>query len=649
MKQAELIPRSVLFGNPDRAAVRISPDGERLAWLAPRDGVLNVWVAPIDAPEDARPVTNDTNRGIRIFQWAHTNEHILYLQDAGGDENWRAYCAALESGAVTDLTPETAVQAQLQHVSSRFPNEILIALNDRDPRLHDVYRVDIPSGKRALALENDGFAGFLTDESYAVRFAVRMTPQGAVEILERDGERWVPFAEVPPEDALTTDAIGLSADGRTLHMRDSRGRNTAALVAWDLSSREVRVLAENERIDAGDFWIHPETLEIQAVGFDHTRRRWHLIDETLRADLERLEAAADGDLNVVSRSLDDRRWIVTDSIDRGPIRYFVYDRSSGELRFLFHGIDALAGLPLAPMHPRVLRASDGLELVSYLSLPAGSDPDGNGVPDAPLPMVLWVHGGPWGRDTWGYNPFHQWFANRGYAVLSVNFRGSTGFGKAFVNAGDRQWAKKMHQDLIDAVDWAVAEGIADPDRVAISGGSYGGYATLVGLTFTPETFACGVDIVGPSSLITLIENVPPYWIPILPLLTQRVGDPSTDEGRAALLEVSPLSRVDRIRRPLLIAQGANDPRVKQAESDQIVAAMQQRGIPVSYVLFPDEGHGFARPENRLAFFAIAEAFLAPVLGGRAEPFGNAFAGSTAEVRAGSDFVPGLDGALGTKP
>ena len=649
MTQTGLIPRSVLFGNPDRAAVTISPDGERLAWLAPRDGVLNVWVAPIDAPQEARPVTNDTVRGIRIYEWAHTNEHILYLQDAAGDENWRAYCVAVESGEVTELTPETGVQAQLQHVSSRSPSEILIALNDRDPRLHDIHRVDIASGERTLVLENEGFAGFLTDESYRVRLAARVTPQGAMELLQKDGDQWTVFAEIPPEDVMATEPAGLSADGETLYLADSRGRDTAALVAWNLVSGDRRVLAEDEQVDATGFWIHPETKEVQAVLFNHTRRRWHLVDESLRPDLERLQAAVDGDLQVASRSQDDRRWIVTDTVDRGPIRYYIYDRDRGEVRFLFAGINALDGLTLAPMHPRVVRASDGLELVSYLSLPADADPHGDGVPESPLPMVLWVHGGPWGRDVWGYDPFHQWYANRGYAVLSVNFRGSTGFGKSFVNAGDHEWAKKMHQDLIDAVEWAVAEGIADPDRVAISGGSYGGYATLVGLAFTPETFACGVDIVGPSNLVTLLENVPPYWMPILPLLTQRVGDPATEEGRASLLEVSPLSRVGEIRRPLLIAQGANDPRVKQAESDQIVAAMQERDIPVSYVLFSDEGHGFARPENRLAFIAIAEAFLAPVLGGRTEPFGDAFDGSTADVRAGTEFVPGLGEALTAKP
>ena len=641
MTQTELIPRSVLFGNPDRTSVRISPNGEHLAYLAPLDGVLNVWVAPVDAPQKARPVTRDTGRGIRVYAWAYTNEHILYLQDAGGDENWRAYCVTLETAEVKDLTPELGVQAQLQHLSPRSPHEVLIALNDRDKRFHDLYRVEIATGKRNLVQQNDGFAEFLTDEDYAVRFALRMTPDGSIEVLARDGDDWSPFTVIPAEDALTTSPVGLDASGRILYLTDSRGRDTAALVAWDLESDNRQVLAEDPRVDADGFWIHPETRAIQAVGLNYERRHWHVIDESVRADLERLEDVADGELDVISRSLSNRRWIVAYLVDRGPARFYLYDRDEGEARFLFTDRKALEGKPLAPMHPRVLRSSDGLALISYLTLPAGSDPDGDGVPETPLPMVLWVHGGPWGRNVWGYHPFHQWLANRGYAVLSVNFRGSTGFGKGFINAGNHEWARTAHQDLIDAVDWAVEEGVADPERVAIGGGSYGGYATLVGLTFTPDTFACGVDIVGPSNLVTLLRNVPPYWMPILPMLTQRVGDPETEEGHALLLERSPLSRVDRICKPLLIGQGANDPRVKQAESDQIVDAMQERGIPVTYVVYPDEGHGFARPQNRLSFMAVAEAFLAEVLGGRAEPFGDDSAGSSMELKAGAEFVPGL--------
>jgi dipeptidyl aminopeptidase/acylaminoacyl peptidase len=351
----------------------------------------------------------------------------------------------------------------------------------------------------------------------------------------------------------------------------------------------------------------------------------------------------------VSRTLDDSRWVVaTDDPLRG-ISSHLYDRRAGTVTKLFDQRPALIGQPLQPMHAREIRTRDGLTMVSYLTLPPGSDADGDGRPDRPVPMVLNVHGGPWARDTFGFDPEHQWLANRGYAVLSVNFRASTGFGKAFVNAGDREWAARMHDDLLDAVDWAVREKVTTADKVAIYGGSYGGYATLVGLTFTPDRFACGVDIVGPSNLETLLASIPPYWKSFFEDLARRVGDPRTEDGKKLLRERSPLWRADQIRRPLLIAQGANDPRVKQAESDQIVSAMKGKNLPVTYVLYPDEGHGFARPQNRTSFYAISEGFLSTCLGGRFEAVGNDFAGSSLQVPEGAQHVPGLSDALARMP
>jgi dipeptidyl aminopeptidase/acylaminoacyl peptidase len=333
-------------------------------------------------------------------------------------------------------------------------------------------------------------------------------------------------------------------------------------------------------------------------------------------------------MEVVSRSLDDRVWAVLYVMDNGPVRYYLYDRDQKEARFLFTNREALESAKLARMHPVVIPARDGLDLVSYLSLPRWMDEDGDGRPAAPLPMVLFVHGGPWARDSWGYHSYHQWLANRGYAVLSVNYRGSTGFGKSFINAGNLEWAGKMHDDLLDSVEWAVREGVAARDRIAIMGGSYGGYATLVGLTFTPDVFACGVDIVGPSNIQTLLETIPPYWAPMMKVFTTRVGDHRTEEGREFLASRSPITFVERISKPLLIGQGANDPRVKQSEADQIVEAMRAKSIPVTYVLYPDEGHGFARPENRLSFNAVTDEFLGAHLGGRVEPVGDDFEGSS---------------------
>ena len=643
---AELIPREVLFGNPDKITVRLSPDGTRISYLASVDGVLNVWVGPADDPDSAKPVTNDTDRGIRIYFWAYTNEHILYLQDQAGDENWRVYSVNLETGQTTDLTPLEGVQARIQAVSQKFPEEILISLNDRDPTLHDIYRINITTGEKSLVMENEGFVGFTTDDEYNVRFAERLTPDGGNEISQatEDGG-WEIFMDIAMEDLLTTGIVGFDKTGTILYMIDSRNRNTAAFFTMDLETGEQTLIAEDPHADTSNLMIHPTEKIVQAVAFTYERRHWQIIDESIADDLAYLKMVADGDVEVVSRTLDDEYWMVAYVLDDGPVQYYRYDRGEKSAEFLFTHRKALEGLSLAKMHPVVIKSRDGLDLVSYYTLPIGSDSDLDGYPDEPLPMVLFVHGGPWARDNWGYNSVHQWLANRGYAVLSVNFRSSTGFGKAFINAGNLEWGGKMHDDLIDAVNWTVQEGIADPDQVAIMGGSYGGYATLWGMTNTSDTFACGVDIVGPSNLTTLFETIPPYWEPQIELFATRMGDARTEDGRAFLAGRSPLTYVDQIEKPLLIGQGANDPRVKQAESDQIVQAMQDANIPATYLLYTDEGHGFARPENRLSFYAVTDAFLAEHLGGRYEPIGDDFEGSSIIVRSGAEEVPGLAEAI----
>ena len=670
-----LIPRDILFGNPDRAALRVSPDGRHLSFLAPLNGVLNLWVAPVDDMGVAKPVTKDTGRGIHIYFWAYTSSHLVYLQDQGGDENWKVFGVDLASGASKDLTPFESIPgpdgkptmlpsgkpmrptARIEQVSPKSPDVILVGLNARDPRYHDLYRVNIRTGDLTLVLQNPEFVRFVIDDDYRVRFGIRTTSNGGMEILRpiipspgsvsvAPGVKdWEPFQTIAMEDALTTHPIGFDQSGQVLYMTDSRGRDTSALTALDLRTGKMGVLAEDLRTDVAGVLEHPTTHTVQAVAFNYTRPEWKVLDSSVQGDLIYLRTLAEGDFTVTSRTLDDRLWTVAAIVDDGPARFYLYDRSAKKAILLFTNRKALEGLPLAKMHPEVISSRDGMKLVSYLTLPVGSDTMRTGRPDRPLPMVLVVHGGPWARDTWGLNGEDQWLANRGYAVLSVNFRGSTGFGKSFLNAGNHEWAGKMHDDLIDAVQWAVREGIADKGRMAILGGSYGGYAALVGLTFTPDVFACGVDIVGPSNLVTLLNTIPPYWEPGIAMFTTRVGDHRTEAGRQFLESRSPLSFVERIRRPLLIGQGANDPRVKQSEADQIVAAMQRRGIPVTYALYPDEGHGFARPENRLSFNAVVEAFLSRHLGGRAEPVGRDFDRSTITVPTGAEDVPGLRAAL----
>ncbi len=659
-KEKPLISRQILFGNPDKVTLRISPDHQMISYLAPLDDVLNVWVAPKDDPDAAVAVTKDTLRGIRIYFWAFNNEQIIYLQDLAGDENWQVHAVNVKTREDRNLTPFEEIigpdgkpvtlpngkkirpMAQIQEVSYKYPNEILIGLNNRNPSFHDIYLLDILTGEMNMIQQNDRFLGFQTDDDYNVRYALQMTPDGGNEIFVPDESGgWKSFDKIPMEDMMTTFPITFDKTGNILYLIDSRGRNTAALVAQDLKTNEKKVIFEDARADLSDIMIHPTEKTIEAAASNYTRTEWKILDESIRPDMEYLKTVAKGDMEVTSRSLDDSVWTIAYIKDDGPVVYYLFDRAKKKAGYLFTNRKKLENLKLSKMHPVIIKSHDGMDLISYLTLPYWTDPDGDAHPGAPLPMVLFVHGGPWGRDSWGYDSYHQWLSNRGYAVLSVNFRASTGFGKDFINAGNLEWAGKMHDDLIDAVNWTIAENIADKDRIAIMGGSYGGYATLVGLTFTPDVFACGVDIVGPSNLRTLLETIPPYWEPMLNMFTSRVGDHRTEDGRKLLDARSPLTFVDSIQKPLLIGQGANDPRVKQTEADQIVKAMQEKNIPVTYVLYPDEGHGFARPENRLSFNAITDIFLAEYLGGRSEPIGDDFKGSSITVPTGEEHISTL--------
>lgn len=643
----ELIPRKVLFGNPERASVKLSHDGARISYLAPVDGVMNVWVAPVDAIEEARPVTEDKGRGIRTYFWTYNPSYIMYLQDREGDENWHAYVVNVETGESRDLTPYDGIQAIPKESSPKFPDEVLIAINDRDTQFHDLYRVNILTGESELIVTNDlGAADIMSDRDLRPRLAAVLTPDGGSDVLSpSESGEWEIAMKIGVEDDITTWPLYFDVDGRTLYVYDSRGRDTSALMAVDTETSEAQVLAIEDKVDVGETIQHPVTGHPQAVGFEYERFVWKILDDSIAADIERIDDKDRGEFAVRSRSLDDRKWLIEYVRDAGPKTYFLYRRETEEMEYLFSDRPELESATLAPMHSAIVKSRDGLDLMVYCTLPVGSTDGDPGRPLEPLPMALRVHGGPTGRDSWGYDAEHQLLANRGYAVLSVNFRGSTGFGKGFTNAGNREWGGAMHDDLIDAVEWAVEERIADPGRVAIMGGSYGGYAVLVGLTFTPEVFACGVDMVGISNLNTFMDNAPPYWEPIMTHFRVRVGDNTTEEGRRFLAERSPISRVDSIVRPLLIGQGANDPRVTQAESDQIVDAMKEREIPVTYLLYPDEGHGFARPENNLSYMAVAEAFLAKCLGGRYEQIGDDFEGSSVQVLAGAEDVPGLADSL----
>ena len=613
---AELIPRQVLFGNPERISPRISPDGTRLAWIAPREGVLNVWVAPADAEAGvdwaaATVVTDDADRGIRMFAWAHDGRHLLYLQDTGGDENWRLHDVDLETIQRRDLTPFEGVQTQLIAMERKFPTEVLIGLNRDQAELHDVYRLDLVTGELMKEVDNPGFIGWVADAELVVRATAAPQPDGGLVLLVRDtGEGdWRPLLTIPAEDALTSDAIAFSEDGSSLLGTSSVGAETARLIRIDVASGATEVLAEDPQADVSDVRVQPDTREPQIVTLLKDRSEYLVLDPSIADDLEAIRALHPGDPVFIGADDADSTWLIAFTNDSGPIPYFAYDRATRKGHFLFESRPELSRYELAPMEPFSFTARDGLTVHGYATFPPGADRSG-------LATVINVHGGPWARDSWGFNPEAQWLANRGYLCVQVNYRGSTGYGKAFVNAGDREWGGKMQDDITDAVAYVTGQGWADPSRVAIYGGSYGGYAALAGATFTPDLFCCAVDIVGPSNLKTLIETIPPYWAPMIAQFHRRVGDPAKDAD--FLWSRSPLSRASSIRIPLLIAQGANDPRVKQAESEQIVAALKDAGIDYEYLLFPDEGHGFAKPENRLRFYAAAEQFLAGHLGGRAE-------------------------------
>ncbi|ODH00293.1 peptidase S9 [Nostoc sp. KVJ20] len=608
---APLIPREILFGNPEKTSPQLSPDGKYLAYIAPDEkNVLQVWLRTI-GQEDDQILTADKKRGIRIFFWTYNADQLIYMQDSDGDENFHLHLVNIHSKIVRDLTPFQGVKAELVELEPKFPDQALVALNLNNPQKFDVYRINLKNGAVEFDTDNPGnIISWTSDADFQVRAAIASTPDGGYDLLLREttDKEWDVLRHWGLEEQ--GNSVSFSADGKTLYIEGSHDANAQRLLAVDLDTREETAIAQDEQYDVMGIVIQPVTRVIQAVSFYKDKQEWQVIDESIAADFEEIAKVRSGEFSLISRDLEDKNWLLAYNTDDGPVYYYAYNRESKTSTFLFSNQPKLEGLQLASMQPISYEARDGLTIHGYLTTPVG-------ILSQNLPTILLVHGGPWMRDTWGLDPEAQWLANRGYAVLQVNFRGSTGYGKAFLNAGNREWAAKMHDDLIDAVNWLVEKGISDPQKIAIMGGSYGGYATLVGLTFTPEVFAAGVDIVGPSNLITLIGTIPPYWEPLKAMLYHRVGNLETEEE--FLKSRSPLFFADRIQKPLLIGQGANDPRVKQSESDQIVNAMQQAGLPVKYALYTDEGHGFARPENRLHFFAIAEEFLAKYLGGRFEP------------------------------
>ena len=637
-----LTPREILFGNPERAEPKISPDGAQIAWLAPdKNGVLNVWASSIDGA-NAHSITNETHRPIFWYAWGGDAKHILYLQDNAGDEIDHLFSADLTNGNVRDLTPFRGVRAQNVLTEPQHPRFVLVALNLRDRHAFDMYQVDLETGAVNLAANNPGdVLTWTTDNDFVIRAATAFDGKTAASIIRvRDAvdTPWRDLVVMPFDRALFAGEVvggslvaGFDPDKRSLVIHSALHSDKGRLVRVDLQDGNERsVVAQDPQCDVGEKGLgdepsvltNPVTHAIEAVEFDYSTAHWLFLDPKLQADFEKISRKVPGFIDLISRDRADRRWIIAARRSDAPASYYAFDRDTKKATALFSENPALLHFTLAPKKPVIIKARDGLLLVSYLTIPPGAEPK-------KLPIVLLVHGGPWFRDYDNYDPEVQFLANRGYAVLQVNYRGSTGFGLAFLNAGTNQWGRGTQEDLFDAVKWTIDQGIVDPKRIASMGWSGGGFATLRALEMRPDLFACGVDGVGPGDLATLFRSFPNYWSNIMTRWRRRGGD--FDHDAALNRKVSPLYHVDAIRAPLLIGQGKNDPRVTIENTNAMVEALRKAKREVIYVVYPDEGHGFARPENDLDFYGRVEEFLAKHLGGRAEPW-KKIAGATAELR-----------------
>ncbi len=628
-----LLDRELFFGDPEISGAQISPDGRYVAFLKPWNGTRNIWVKKTEEPfTAARLVTADTKRPIPGYFWSRDSRYILYVQDQAGDENYNVFAvdpaaappAGAPSPAARNLTDAKGVRALIYAVPRSDPDIIYVGLNDRDKAWHDLYKVRISTGERTLLRQNtDRVTLWVFDNKDQLRLAVRSAPNGDTEILrvEADGFRKIYSCDV----FETCQPLRFHKHNKQIYIETNKGEylNLTQLALLDPETGVVRPVESDpeNRVDLSGALFSEVTDELLATFYydDKLRRYWK--DKSYEADYKRIEQKLPGkEISIVSRTRDERQWLIAAHGDTEPGETYLFDRKSKRLTFQYRIREKLPREHLAQMRPVRYRSSDRLEVPAYLTLPKGVEPKG-------LPAIVLPHGGPWARDTWGYRGLVQFLANRGYAVLQPNFRGSTGYGKQFLNAGNRQWGEKMQDDLTWGVKYLVEQGIADPQRVGILGGSYGGYATLAGVAFTPDLYAAAVALVAPSNLITLLDSIPPYWEAVRVMFYKRMGDPTTPEGRAQLERQSPLNAASKIKTPLLLIHGANDPRVKQRESDQIVIALRDRGFPVEYLVAPDEGHGFARPVNNMAAFAAAEKFLAKHLRGRYQE------GGTPEVMA----------------
>ena len=620
--QPPLIDRELFFGDPEISGAQISPDGKFIAFVKPFKGTRNVWVKRTEEPFDAaKPVTADKTRPITQYFWSRDGRYILFAQDKDGDENYNVYAvnpadsaaAGQDVPTARNLTEAKGIRAAIYAVPRSEPDAIYVGLNDRDKAWHDLYKVKISTGERTLVRQNtERITSWIFDLKDQLRLATRSAENGDTEVLTVSDKG---FTKVYSCNVFEScGPVQYHKDGQRVYFLTNKGPalDLIQLVLFNPTTGKEELVESDplKRVDFGNASFSEVTDELIATSYNDDRNRIYWKDKSFEADYKLLQKKLPGkEVSFSDSTKDERLWLITAFSDTEPGERYLFDRQTKKLTLQYRVREKLPREAMAEMKAVRYKSSDGLEIPAYLTLPKGLAPKN-------LPAIVLPHGGPWGRDSWGYNGLAQFLANRGYAVLLPNFRASTGYGKKFLDAGNKEWGQKMQDDVTWGAKYLIAEGIADPKRIGIMGGSYGGYATLAGVTFTPDMYAAAVSIVGPSNLITLLESIPPYWEQIRKLFYERMGDPNTPEGKAQLLRQSPLTHADKIKTPLLVVQGANDPRVTKRESDQIVIALRDRGFPVEYIVAPDEGHGFARPVNNMAMFATAEKFLAKHLGGR---------------------------------
>lgn len=617
-----IIDRDIFFGDPEISGAQLSPDGKYMTFMKPYEGVRNIWLKKLnDDFKNARPITADKERPIPGYFWSHDSKFILYVQDKGGDENYHVH--AVNLGHVKDgkdgmpkvrnITEGEEMRALIFSVPKSDPDAILVGMNDRDKAWHDLYKVKISTGERTLIKKNtERITGWEFDNNDELRMASRRNDDGTTEILNITDKGFEVCYTCNIKENCGVYRFHKDNDKAYFITNKGDDVDLSQLVLLDPKTGKTEFVESDpeKQVDFGGASFSDLSNEMIATSYTGDKTRRYFKDAAYEADYNFLKSKFPGaEVGWGSSTKDEQKFIIYVNSDTDPGATYLFDRKTKKIDFQYRPRPNLPVEHLAKMEPVRYKSMDGLEIPAYLTLPKGKEAKN-------LPVILFIHGGPWARDYWGFNSYAQFWANRGYAVLQPNFRSSTGYGKSFLNAGNKEWGNKMQDDITAGAYYLIEKGIADPSKIAIMGGSYGGYATLAGLTFTPDVYAAGISIVGPSNLLTLLETIPPYWESFRKVFHERMGDPATPEGKAKLMAQSPLNSADKIKVPLMVVQGANDPRVKQAESDQIVIAMRELGLPVEYLVAKDEGHGFANKENRLAYIAASEKFFAKHIGGR---------------------------------